>query len=123
MYTFMRQVNEEWLPLSLLLHPVKSMIGQQVRDVCRIREFLTLAVDVQRGIVVFSLSAESLPVIEAFAWMVTLVAHVPLTEEGSLVSRFLKQLRKIKDLLRLRRGIVNHGMTMRVHPRQQTVRR
>ena len=56
--------------------------------------------------------------VKALSGMIAFVAHVPLAEEGSLIARFLQQLRKINNVFRLRSSVVYNGVTVRIHPRQ-----
>ena len=113
---FVRQIQEKRF-FFLLIHPIQSVIRQNIGDVTF--SFQTFTVNIQFGIKILTLTFKTDPFVKTFARHVIalLFAHVPFAHEGRFVARLLHVLRKINQILFNRRLIVHHFMFVSVQTR------
>jgi len=72
----------------LAFEPGEGLIGEAVGGVAFLCDLFS--VDVEEGIEVGALALEADPVVESGAWVVVVMSHVPFSNHGGAVSRFLE---------------------------------
>ena len=119
MYALMRQIDKERFSLlTLLIDKLQGMIRQQIRHVSTVLVLDPLSIRINPGIIIFTLSLKSFPMVKAGLGRSRIIAHVPLTEKGRPITRRLKILREEGQTLGKRRRIIHYRMLMRIHTRQ-----
>ena len=90
MYALVRKVDEERLARILLFaYNVNGMVSEQIPQIGAVAELLPLSVDVDTRIPVFTLSADSLPMVKSRLGVPRIVSHVPFSEKSSVITRCL----------------------------------
>ena len=72
----------------LAFEPGEGLVGEAVGGVAFLCDLFS--VDVEEGIEVGALALEADPVVESGAWVVVVMSHVPFSNHGGAVSRFLE---------------------------------